>query len=309
MHNPLVSILIPNYNKSPYLRETLDSVLQQTYTNWECILVDDHSTDDSWKILEEYANLDTRFKIFKRPENRQNGGNAARNFGFELSQGEFINWLDSDDVINIEFITEKISTFEIHPNLDYVLSNIYKFQLSINEKIPIYDSNDDKKFFVNFGGTNRIFQTPMALYKKSFLNTFDYLFDEEIIAVQDMEFHVRVMLKSLNYRVNLKSIVFWRINEGSKTTSFINNSYCEKYKKSYPAFKKIFLSIQDKNIIDKKAELFFQNVFNDMLLNLPFCSSIYWDIFFFAAKHRLFKGKYQALRIFGIRILKSVKLI
>ena len=75
---PLVSILIPNYNKAPYLRETLDSVLSQTYTHWECIIVDDHSTDNSWEILEEYVAKDSRFKLYKRPVDRKQGGNAAR---------------------------------------------------------------------------------------------------------------------------------------------------------------------------------------------------------------------------------------
>src|SRR5690606_6713113 len=96
---PLVSILIPNYNKAPYLRETLDSILSQTYLNWECIIVDDHSTDGSYEILEEYANLDCRFKVYKRPDHLPKGGNACRNYAFILSNGEFVNWFDSDDIM------------------------------------------------------------------------------------------------------------------------------------------------------------------------------------------------------------------
>ncbi|WBL41311.1 glycosyltransferase family 2 protein [Algoriphagus halophytocola] len=109
MESPLVSILIPNYNKAPYLRETLDSVLNQTYTHWECIIVDDHSTDGSWEILEEYVAKDSRFQLYKRPNNREAGGNPARNFAFEKSNGKYIQWLDSDDLIHPQKIEKQVA--------------------------------------------------------------------------------------------------------------------------------------------------------------------------------------------------------
>ena len=109
--NSLISILIPNYNKANYLRETLDSVFAQTYTNWECIIVDDHSTDNSWEILQEYTIRDSRFEIRKRPGHLPKGGNACRNYAFELSEGEFVNWFDSDDVMFENFLADKIKAF------------------------------------------------------------------------------------------------------------------------------------------------------------------------------------------------------
>ncbi|SHN31809.1 Glycosyltransferase involved in cell wall bisynthesis [Cyclobacterium lianum] len=310
MHKePLVSVLIPNYNKASFLRETLDSVLQQTYSNWECIIVDDHSTDRSWEILEEYSQEDSRFKIFRRPEGRRFGGNAARNYAFELSNGDYINWLDSDDIINDTFLSEKILSFQKDQGLDYVLSDIFKFSKSVDNSYSIYDHNGDKMFFLNFGATNNIFQTPMPLYTRKFLNSFDYLFDEELIAVQDLEFHVRVLLKSLNYVVNPKSKIYWRLNEGSKTNSFMRDSYDQKYRKSYPAFKRIYLNIHRQIGIDEKARLFFKNVFNDMLLILPLKSPLFWELYFFTIEHKLFKGQFQGVKIFGIRTLKYIKLI
>ena len=92
--NDLVSIIIPVYNRAHLIGETLDSVLKQTYVNWECIIIDDVSTDRTCKVVMEYCNRDTRFKLFHRPKDKPRGGNAARNYGFEKSSGIYINWFE-----------------------------------------------------------------------------------------------------------------------------------------------------------------------------------------------------------------------
>jgi len=93
--NPKISIVIPVYNVEKYLRECLDSVCAQTFTDWECICVDDGSTDSSPAILDEYAAKDKRFKIIKREHS--NAG-ACRNAGLDISKGEYLSFLDSDDI-------------------------------------------------------------------------------------------------------------------------------------------------------------------------------------------------------------------
>lgn len=94
--SPFFSIIIPVYNVAPYLRECLDSVLAQTFTDWEAICVDDGSTDGSSVILDEYAARDPRFRVIHQPNA---GVSAARNRGIALSQGRYLSILDSDDVI------------------------------------------------------------------------------------------------------------------------------------------------------------------------------------------------------------------
>ena len=108
MYLPLVSIIIPTFNRSQLICETLDSVLAQTYENWECIIVDDGSTDDTKTVVSEYVKKDSRFQFHHRPINRPKGGNAARNFGYENSKGEYINWIDDDDIMLEDFIKIKI---------------------------------------------------------------------------------------------------------------------------------------------------------------------------------------------------------
>lgn len=93
---PFFSIIVPVYNVAPYLRECLDSVLAQTYPNWECLCVNDGSTDESGAILDEYAQKDSRFRVF----HKKNGGvSAARNLALDNARGVWVLFLDSDDLL------------------------------------------------------------------------------------------------------------------------------------------------------------------------------------------------------------------
>ena len=98
MSAPKVSVIIPLYNKAPYLKKALDSVLAQTYSNWECIIIDDGSTDDSATIASQWINASRLSPSAFRLVSQENAGvSAARNHGIALSQGEYIAFLDADD--------------------------------------------------------------------------------------------------------------------------------------------------------------------------------------------------------------------
>ena len=83
MNNPLVSIIIPTYNRAHFIGETLESVLAQTYHNWECIVIDDGSTDYTDELMEFYCEKDSRIQYYHRPSHKPKGANACRNYGFE----------------------------------------------------------------------------------------------------------------------------------------------------------------------------------------------------------------------------------
>lgn len=107
--SPNISIIVPVYNMTAYLRECLDAIVGQTFHDWECLLVDDGSTDDSGAICDEYAERDPRFKVI----HRENGGlSAARNSGLKASSARYITFIDSDDVPHKQLLERQHALIE-----------------------------------------------------------------------------------------------------------------------------------------------------------------------------------------------------
>ena len=114
MSEPKISIIIPVYNVEKYLRECLDSCVKQTLEDIEIICVDDCSTDNSYRILEEYQQKDSRIRIFQQKENKKQG--AARNRGLEVATGEYVWFVDSDDYIDTkacQILYDAIKEFDV----------------------------------------------------------------------------------------------------------------------------------------------------------------------------------------------------
>ena len=118
----LVSIVLPVYNGEKYLNESIDSVLKQTYKNWELIIVDDGSTDNSNKISNKYLSFDSRIKLITQ-ENQKLP--SALNNGFNIANGEFYTWLSADNRLLPEFLEELIKELKNNKNIDMVFGNQY----------------------------------------------------------------------------------------------------------------------------------------------------------------------------------------
>lgn len=121
MPTPKVSIIVPCYNQEEYLEEALRSVLLQTFSNWECIIIDDGSTDNSKRIANNFLHIDKRFKYYYQ---QNSGVIAARNFGISLSIGEFILPFDGDDMLHPEFIQKCLNLIESDRTIRVVYSNV-----------------------------------------------------------------------------------------------------------------------------------------------------------------------------------------
>lgn len=119
--NPLVSIIIPAYNAEKFIVQTIDSVKAQTYSNWELIIVNDGSKDNTLNIIENYAQADKRISFITKPNS---GVSDTRNIGIEKAQGDYIAFLDSDDIWLPMNLEKKISLLENDPSVDFVFSNM-----------------------------------------------------------------------------------------------------------------------------------------------------------------------------------------
>ena len=127
---PFFSIIIPVYNVAPYLRECLDSVLAQTFTDWEAICVDDGSTDGSGSILDEYAARDSRFRIIHQPNA---GVSAARNKGLDVAKGEWVAFLDGDDIWEKSWLNAVADAIE--PEIDWIRTGWTDWYINDGKKV------------------------------------------------------------------------------------------------------------------------------------------------------------------------------
>ena len=116
----LVSIITPSYNSAAYIAEMIESILAQTYTNWELLITDDCSTDDSVKIIESYATKDSRIKLFRLASN--SGAGIARNKSIEEARGRYIAFCDSDDLWKPQKLEKQVNSCKKTDMSSYIVN-------------------------------------------------------------------------------------------------------------------------------------------------------------------------------------------
>ena len=190
MNQPLISIIIPTYNRAEIISETLNSLLVQTYHRWECIIVDDRSTDGTDDLIKSYICKDSRFYYYNRPEERHKGPNSCRNFGFEMSRGDYIQWFDSDDVY-FPFALENYVK-SLVGNVDVGIAKLEITDFLTGEKIKentIVSGNVVENYFIG----KIAYYVCGPIWKRSFLEQQSDLFDETIRNLDDWDFNLRML--------------------------------------------------------------------------------------------------------------------
>jgi len=190
----LVSIIIPVYNSEKLLNNTLESIKVQSYLNWECIIVDDGSTDKSIVIIEEFVKKDARFKLFLRPQNAPKGANSCRNHGFIKSTGDFVNWFDSDDTMHKDFIAKKLEAFINHEEADLVLSKTVRVEKN-KENVLEKRTNLTSKLLEDYITRKVSWYMPDGMFKKDFFKELNF-FDEQLKGGQDRDFYIKMLSKN-----------------------------------------------------------------------------------------------------------------
>lgn len=227
--NELVSIIIPVYNRADLIGETLYSILNQSYKNWECIVVDDGSKDNTLNILREFKERDSRFKIFKRPLSKVKGANSCRNYGFQVSKGKYINWFDSDDIMLPLFLEKKVAVLKSN-SVDYVLSKTFFFgnnDLTCRKK---YDYKYDKYDITHYNYVaHRInWLTPDLMVKRNVVEGKIFFNEALMTTAQEYNFNCKLTLETVNGIVLNEELVGYRQHnesiESKLKQSFKNHS-------------------------------------------------------------------------------------
>lgn len=216
MNNSLVSIIVPCFNQAQYLDEALQSVSDQTYTNWECIIVNDGSTDSTEDIALAWCEKGDRFIYI----NKENGGlSSARNCGLEKAKGNYIQFLDSDDVLDPRKL--ELSSNELHQNQDknIVITNFRRFTENHNKSTIPFCTLSPELF--NFTAVllkwESVFSIPIhcGLFDVNLFR--DFRFPEELKAKEDWVMWLHLFQKNGDVVFIDKPLAYYRMNLESMT--------------------------------------------------------------------------------------------
>jgi len=230
--NPKVHILLATYNRSHLLPETLDSILNQTYTHWKCIIVDDNSEDNTSDVIREYQKRDSRFSYFLKREEYKKGLSGTRNYSLDIALekgANFIQFFDDDDIMHPRKLELQINPLLQDETLDLSIccyrkftdKNIIEFDLdrANDNSCNIKTNNLTKAFFTNQINLNSLGPLWRARKLKS------YRFNEDLNYAEEGEFYSRIFLNEELKHYPVNEILFWyRKHPEALTSTFYKDS-------------------------------------------------------------------------------------
>lgn len=213
--NPSISVIIPCYNYGKYLEETVESVLAQDFDNWECLIIDDGSTDGTFDISQEFTRKDKRIRYFYK----KNGGlSDARNYGLNLTKGEFIQFLDADDLLGKNKFSHQVCALQMDDSLDLVYGKVIYFEDKTQSVSASHDmrdidwmpkvSGDSSKVFPYLVKKNIMAVSCPLIRCKSIQNV--GFFNLKLTSLEDWEYWLRAVLIH-NFKIQFGE------NSGSET--------------------------------------------------------------------------------------------
>lgn len=211
----LVTIIIPNYNTEQYIAETIQSVIDQTYQNWELLIVDDCSTDKSRKIISDFTQKSSKIKILSTPKN--SGGPATpRNIGIENAKGEYIAFLDSDDT----WLKDKLKFHINFMQREHCLFSS-TFRNTFSKEYEKIDELKESKFLKYYEYADllkkNLINTSAVIIHKSLADEYRFDVSKDLIAIEDFDYWLKVLknekqhilvstTKTINYRITDSNI-------------------------------------------------------------------------------------------------------
>lgn len=192
----MFSIIIPLYNRETFITETLNSVIQQTFSNWECIVVDDGSTDNSIQIVKKFEAQEPRIKLIQRDREPKNA-NTCRNIGIENSSGDFLIFLDSDDLLLPHCLEQRKKLLKKYNEINLLITGTGSLDRLSKSEHKLYGSlySPDTNFLDLFISLHSPWYMSSGTWEKEFISKVGN-FDEKLLRLQDPDIHIRALLHS-----------------------------------------------------------------------------------------------------------------
>lgn len=243
----LVSIIIPFYNREKLLQETLKSVEAQSFSQWECILIDDGSSDDSLNVIKKFTVKDNRFRVYSRTDtDKLKGVSSCRNIGINNSKGDFIIFLDSDDLLDKNCLENRLVYVKENPNNDVWVFSMQEFnEQGLGKICNLYPNNKNDKFeylkmFLNY---EIPFSVTCPLWKTSVIKDLGG-FDENFLRLEDPDIHCRALLSNISFNFNHTNIpdCYYRVDQAYKDR-FKNKEFYHVFVNSFYQFYEKYLKM------------------------------------------------------------------
>lgn len=222
-----ISIIMPVYNSEKYVSEAIESVRNQSYQNWELLIVDDGSTDRSPEIIDAYSRKDTRIKSFHQ---KNQGVSVARNFALHQTQGEYVTFIDSDDVYHTDRLNRMVQVFEKYRDCDMVFSRHTEFTgewkpMEANCSADVEILKDDILINVISDSRNHFICNTMIRSSIARKEQFAPIrFAEDYCYIRDCAWHCRQTAV-----INDALYFYRRDNENAMTRHFFSEKYVPDY--------------------------------------------------------------------------------
>lgn len=218
---PLFSIIVPVFNNENFLYNCIDSMLAQTYTNFELLLIDDGSTDCSGKICDEYVEKDLRIKVF---HTSNQGVSMARNLGLSVAQGKYINFVDSDDWVKPNYLEEYVEA-----RIEYDYDIVYSEMIRVSEngthwikslkEFSVRDKNNLSEALVYLLESNEFGFTCNKSFKRELIMSNELSFCKEFKLYEDAIFTAHYCLHINSIKLISSAVYYYRIMATGLTKS------------------------------------------------------------------------------------------
>lgn len=208
MNNELVSIITPNYNSLSFIKETFLSVVNQSYKNWEWIIVDDCSTDGSYEYIKNLIRNYNNIFLYRLDKN--SGSAVARNFALRKSNGKYISFLDSDDILDYGYLTSQVSFIE---NNGPIITAAYNRKT--NKSITPFFPRNNITYYDLLKGNDLSCLTTM--YDRHIIG--DCFFPEDMLKNEDYIFWLSILEKGYIVKTNNNVLATYVLNKQSKNAN------------------------------------------------------------------------------------------
>jgi glycosyltransferase involved in cell wall biosynthesis len=233
-----VSIIVPCYKQAHFLTESLQSVLSQTYTNWECIIVNDGSPDDTESIAQKWCIRDNRFKYLKK----ENGGlSSARNAGIAISRGEYVLPLDADDILHNDYLKLLVPELQQNPSLAIVscYSNFFIENISniIHQQKPVGTTYHALLYENNMMAS--------SLYHKKYWEEVGGYDENMKHGFEDWEFWIAITKKDREFKFIQEFLFYYRKSQNSMLIDTLNDHVESNMEYVFKKHKEIYIGQYD----------------------------------------------------------------